>query len=176
MKRILQLAVPATIVAILAAAALAVAAPARAGLVYGSYSHSDPSISCNTTYNAYGQVVGRTITLEAPAMLSPRGTQQASYQAYLYRWDPARGWVYQVATNAVSGMIGTYDLPGTNGFTINASGSYWRVAIAYNWFWNGVAERSQFNWAGVHSQFFVQNVANSSTMWSGTTGDWCYIA
>jgi hypothetical protein len=174
MKRILHLAVSSMIVA--AAVALAVAAPAKAEFVYGSYSHSDPGISCNTTYNASGQIVGRTITLDSPAMMSPRGSQQASYQVYLYRWDAARGWVYQVANNTVSGMIGTYALPGTNGFTINAAGSYWRVAIAYNWFWNGVAERSQFTWAGVHSQFFVQNFSNGSSMWSGTTGDWCYIA
>jgi hypothetical protein len=176
MKRILNIFVPSGVVALVAAAALAVATPAHAEFVYGTYSHSDPKVTCNTTYNGYGQVVGRSISVDTPVLLTPRGTQQVSYQIFLYRWDATRGWVYQVANHAVFGPSGTYSLASSPGFTINAPGSYWRVAVAYKWFWNGIAEVSQFDWAGVHSQFFVQNNGSMTSMWSGTTGSYCYIA
>ena len=176
MKRILHIVVPGALVALAAAVALAVATPAHAELVYGSYSHSDPGVSCETDYNGYGQVTRRTITLDSPVLLTPRGTQQVSYQVYLYRWDSTRGWVYQVANNAVFGTTGWSDLPTSPGFTINAPGSYWKVAIAYRWFWNGVPEVTQLEWAGVHTQFFVQNNGSVSSMWYGTTGSYCYMA
>ena len=60
------------------AAALAVAAPAKADIINGIYSHSNPNVSCNTRYNGYGQVVSRTITADSPLMISPRDTQQVS--------------------------------------------------------------------------------------------------
>ena len=44
MQRILHIVVPGALVALAAAVALAVATPAHAELVYGSYSHSDPGV------------------------------------------------------------------------------------------------------------------------------------
>jgi hypothetical protein len=174
MKRIRNILLAGAVLAVAAVASLAVASPAKAD--YGfSYSHTDPSVSCNISKNAYGQVVGRTITITAPVIFSPRTNQQVSYQPYLYHWDGAK-WVFDVAAPAIGGVTGSYMLPDSNGFTINAAGKYYRVAIAYRWFWNGGVEASQFTWAGTHTQFITQDLGNSVTsMGYGTTGDWCYM-
>src|SRR2546423_11345775 len=100
MKRIRHILLVGAVAAVAAVASLAVASPAKAEIIYGSYSHSDPSVSCNIAKNAYGQIVGRTITINAPVMLSPRGTQQISYQPYLYRWDGTK-WVLEVVAPAI---------------------------------------------------------------------------
>jgi hypothetical protein len=177
MKRNLHL-LAGLLVAVAATVALAVATPAKAEVVLGTYSHSDPSVTCRTDYNRYGQVSGRTISVDAPLMVSPRSTQQVSYQLFLYRWDPSSAsWVYDFSLNPVGGMTGSYDLPTVPGFAINNPGHYYRIAIKYRWYWNGVVEASQFNYAGVHTQFFTQDFGNGVTsIWYGNTGDWCYMA
>src|SRR5436190_7492026 len=176
MKRTLHSIAAGIAVTIAVAAALAVATPAKAAVVFGTYSHSEPSVSCKTDYNRYGQVTGRTISVDSPLMVTPRGTQQVSYQLYLYRWDPSSAsWVYDFSLDPVGGM-NTYALPTVPGFAINSGGHYYRVAIKYRWYWNGGVEALQFNYAGVHSQFFTQDLGNDTTsMWYGNTGDWCYM-
>jgi hypothetical protein len=175
MKRIRNILLVATVVAVAAVASLAVASPAKAETVWGTYSHSDPSVSCNIAKNAYGQITGRTITVTAPLILSPRGTQQISYQPYLEHWDGTR-WVFDLAAPAIGGLSGSYMLPDSPGFTINVTGRYYRIAILYKWYWNGGVEASQLSWAGVHTQFITQDFGNNVTsMGYGTTGDWCYM-
>src|SRR5207253_6028216 len=112
----------------------------------GTYSHNDPTVTCETDYNGYGQVTRRTITVDSPVMFTPRDFQQVSYQLFLYRWNATSGsWVYDgVATSPLGGTTGSM-LPESNGFTISVPGKYYRVAISYKWFWNGVPEVSRFD-------------------------------
>jgi hypothetical protein len=174
MTRIRQIALFLAVVAV-AVAGLALASPAKAEFVYGSYYHSDPSVSCNIDKNAYGQVTRRTMSIVAPTMLSPRGTQQISYQPYLYRWDGAK-WVFDLALTPIGGLSGSYGLSDSNGFSINLAGRYYRIAIVTRWYWNGGVEVSDFSWAGVHTQHFTQDLGyDRVTLSSGTTGDWCYM-
>ena len=65
-------------------------------------------------------------------------------------------------------------LPDNSGFTVNTPG-YYRIAIKYAWYWNGLVEQSQYAWAGVHTQFFTHTNGSVTTMGYGITGDYCYI-
>jgi len=174
MKRIRNILLAGAVAAVAVVASLAVASPAKADYGFG-YTHTNPSVSCNISKNAYGQVVGRSITITAPVIFSPRSSQQVSYQPYLEHWDGTK-WAFDVAAPAIGGLTGSYMLPDSNGFTINLPGKYYRVAIMYRWFWNGGVEASDLAWAGTHTQFFTQDFGNGVTsMGYGTTGDWCYM-
>ncbi|MDX6510900.1 MAG: hypothetical protein QOE36_404 [Gaiellaceae bacterium] len=149
---------------------------AGAALVIGTYSHSDPLVTCEIDYNASNQITHRSIAIETPALNTPRSQQQASYQPMVYRWNGSV-WAYDNQLNPIGGFaafnsgnnLGVY-MGGNGGFTVYTPG-YYRIAIRYQWYWNGVVERSQFNWAGVHKQFFTK-----PGVWgNGSTGDWCYI-
>lgn len=63
---------------------------------------------------------------------------------------------------------------GNNGFTVDSPG-YYKIAIRYQWYWNNAVEHSQFEWAGVHNQFFSKTAGSLSWNWSGASGDYCYM-
>jgi hypothetical protein len=174
MKRIVHILLIGAVVAVAAVASLAVASPAKAQFVYDRYSHGDADVSCNIDKNGYGQIFRRTITIGAPVMLSPRGTQQVSYQPYLYRWDGSK-WVQTVVGPAVFGLSGTSALADHAGFTINLPGQYWQVAILYKWYWYGAVEASQFVWAGTHTQRITQYSDGMTTFGFGTADAYCLM-
>ena len=55
------------------------------------------------------------------------------------------------------------------------SDQYYRVAIKYRWYWNGVVEQSGYFWAGTHEMFFSMRNGDLSSWLTGAIGDYCHM-
>lgn len=170
-----QILIVAFTAALVVALALVAPSPAAADVSFGTYSHSDPAVTCEVDFNASNQVVSRSISIESPLITTPRSQELASYQVLVYRWNGST-WAYDNQLAPLGGMASVLggSMPDNSGFTVNTPG-YYRIAVKYRWYWNGSLERYQFAWAGTHTQFFTKSVNATTNMWYGNTGSYCYI-
>src|SRR5215208_1170521 len=157
-----------------AAVGLGTASVARADGSYDfgqGYTVNNPDVTCQTTFDANGNLAKRQVLVNAPTMFSPISNQRVSYQPILNRWDGS-AWVTAAVYPEVFGTT-AWKMPGNYGFNVSTTGaSYWRVSIKYRWYWNGTVSRFQHIWAGTHQLLFMRD--GYQPTW-GNSGNFCYL-
>lgn len=162
----------AVVVAIVVGLATAGVARADGSYNFGQgYMVDNPDVTCQTDFDASGNVAKRNLYVDTPTMFSPISNQRVSYQPILTRWNGS-AWVNMVIYPEVFGTTAA-QMPGNYGFNVPLTGAfYWRVSIKYRWYWGSTVSRVQHLWAGTHQLFFVRD--GYTPVWS-TAGSYCLL-